>query len=147
MKILRAGFVMVLTAGLSGAPALAQDNGGDVPSARFQLRTSARVVTHAAGESLRTVTAFAGGGRAEATRRSITLNAGQLSQRDGDGTLDLAPSGPLKRLRHSRVYIGRGTASATIDDEQTDFDRVRVAAQGGQDLGTVLAMGGRGEAR
>ena len=128
MKVLRTGLVVALAAGLSGAPVLAQDSGGGVPAAHFQLRTSARVLTHAIGQGPVRLVAFAGGGKAEATRRNIRLSAGQLSQRNGDGTLDLAPSGPLKRLRHSRVYLGRGTASATIGDEQIGFDHVRVAA-------------------
>jgi hypothetical protein len=128
MDVLRFGAVIALTAGLSGASAMAQDGGGEVPSAHFQLRTSARVVVRAEGERPKVVAAFAGGGRAVATRRNIVLNSGQLSQRDGDGTLDLAPSGPLKKLRRSRVYIGRGTASASIGERQAGFDRMRIAA-------------------
>ncbi len=128
MNVLRFGVVMALTAGLSGASAMAQDGGGEVASVRFQLRTSARVVERVAGADATRLAAFSGGGHAAATRRAIALSAGQLSQIDGDGTLDLAPSGPLKRLRRSRVYVGRGSGTATVGDREIGFERVRIAA-------------------
>lgn len=145
MQVLRIGLAAALAVGLSGVSAMAQDS-GEPASVSFDLRTSARVVSRAVGQGPDTLAAFVGEGSADATRRSVDVSLDQLSQREGEGTLDVTPSGPMKRLRRSRVFVGRGTASATIGDEQTDFEKVRFAARvrgGGERVRLLGKFNGR----
>ncbi|GAB4108013.1 MAG: hypothetical protein Kow00105_13410 [Phycisphaeraceae bacterium] len=115
---------------LLAVPALAAE--GDRPERAkvFDVRTGA-VITSPDGEGGRDHERFRGRGRAVIKADGAILELGVLQQRQGDGTLTVTPDGDLKRRGKSRVFVGKGTATAEVDGVTTTYPvRIVVTLRG-----------------